>query len=70
MYFSALLPSELMATSGASPCASVTVRQAPRIAPAAWLRMDLQMLFRPYSPPAHRIIIRSGASRSGGIRCE
>ena len=70
MYETHDLPSELIATYGRNPAGGAAARQAPTTAPAACANVDRHTSFSPYSPPAHRIIIRSGASRSGGMRCE
>ena len=59
-----------MPMTGFAFCGLRLACAAPTTAPHAWLRTDLQMLFSPYNPPAHRIIMRSVEIRSGGMRCE
>ena len=59
-----------MPTSGRSKRGGSATRAAPTTAPAACDSAARQMLFRPYRPPAHSIIVRSGVTRSGAIRCE
>ena len=70
MYLRQLLPSEVMPISCRACRCGTSARQAPRMAPAAWRSIGSQMALRPYRPPDHRIIIRSGAMRSGGMRWE
>ncbi len=70
MYFSALEPSEVMPITGRTPLSAWVARQAPTTAPAACASAVRHSRFRPYRPPAHSRIIRSGGTRSGGIRCE
>ena len=59
-----------MATIGRDGEECTTALHAPRTAPAAWLKIDWQMLLSHTGRRPRRIIIRSGANRCAGMRCE
>ena len=59
-----------MPTIGRPAAGSVRNRQAPTTAWAAWLSIDRQIGFRPYSPPDHKIIMTFAEIRSGESKGE
>ena len=70
MYFRQLDPSEVIPTTGRAKRGARATRQAPTTAPAACAKADWHRLLRPYKPPAHSTIIKSGGMRSGGNKGE
>ena len=63
-------PREVIPITGRSIFVISEVLAAPKTAPAAWLKDDLQTEFNPYKPPAHSIICISGDNLSGEIKGE